>query len=81
MFRKWTSNRDGLLGPEAARVAAVAGRSLVVSLSFWTAVCLPFLLGALAVSGIDTRAEAGAFLVLTAVEILALFGGRPYAAR
>lgn len=69
-------------GVEAVwRAEAVAAtlRRVAVTLSFWTAVCLPVLLGALLLSGIQTQAEGGAFLGLTALEALALFGGRAYA--
>ncbi len=63
----------------ALRVGLDAASTAAVSLSFWTAVCLPVALAALVVSGIETRVEGIAFLVLTVAEVLALVGGRGYA--
>lgn len=72
--------RDSLERARAALdVGTEAATTLVVSLSFWTAVCLPVALAALLVAGIETRAEGVAFLALTLVETLALVGGRGYA--
>lgn len=70
--------------PEGGRAAVLdravaASRRALVSAAFWTAVCLPVLLGGLVLAGISTRAEAWAFLALVGLEVLALVVGRSYA--
>lgn len=65
---------------EAAAVAVAATlQRFVVTLSFWTAVCVPVVLGASLFSGIETMTQARTFLGLATLETVALFGGRTYA--
>lgn len=76
MVERVSLHRLRLGGTAAA--ALVATRRVVRYLSFWTAVCLPVLLVALLVVGIQTPAQAGTFLGLTAVEVVALVVGRAH---
>lgn len=73
-------SRDSLDRARAAlQVGVGAIHTAAVSLSFWTAVCLPLALAAFLAAGIETRSEAVGFLALTLLETLALVGGRGYA--
>lgn len=77
-------NRDGETAStgrslaSTLRTASAAGSAAIVSVSFWTAVCLPALLLWLLLAGIDTPTRAGAFLAVAGIEVLALVVGRTY---
>lgn len=58
--------------------AAARGRAAVVSLSFWSAVCLPVVLVGLLAVGIETATHAAAFLAVAGLEVLALVLGRTH---
>lgn len=53
-------------------------RRPIVGLAFWTAVVLPFLHVPLLVSGLETATSTTAFLVLVAVNFLALLIGHSH---
>lgn len=83
--RTGEETRSVLRSDPVMRAEAVAGvvaptlRTLVVALSFWTAICVPVVLGVSLFWGIETVAQAATFLGLTMLEAIALFGGRTYA--
>lgn len=62
----------------AVESAVGGGRAVAVSVCFWTAVCLPFLLAGFLGSGIGTPTEGIGFVAAIAIEALALVGGRGY---
>lgn len=47
-------------------------------IGFWTAIVLPFLYVPLLVTGLSTATETGTFLVLLAVNLLALYVGHAH---
>lgn len=77
MSLSWLTDTDALLSERSRPSLFRLVLWPVKRLAFWSAIVLPFMHVSLLVSGLDSRSMTLAFVVLLALNVVAIYVGRP----